>query len=372
MIDFELSEEQQMIRDSVGGFAREEIRAAARPADESGIIPPELVAKAWQFGLVSGAIPEQFGGGGDARSAVTGAIVAEELAFGDFAIALHVLAPRLFAFPILEMGTDEQRAKFLKHFCGADFAAATAAIMEPRFDFDLTAMQTIAKRDGAGFILDGIKCNVPLASESNNILVYAATDAGKGFAGVDAFIINRNARDAPGVTISEREKNMGLKALATYELTLNDCRVDADARLGGDKGIDFSRLMSESRVAFAAMGVGVANAAYEYARDYAKERKAFGVPIATKQAIAFILADMAIEIDASRLLIWEAAAKLDKGGDALKESYLAKNYVAASALKITDNAVQVLGGHGYIREHPVEMWLRNARGLAAIDGIATV
>jgi len=369
MIDFELSEEQQMIRDSVGGFAREEIRAAARPADESGTIPPELVAKAWQFGLVSGAIPEKFGGGGDTRSAVTGAIVAEELAFGDFAIALHVLAPRLLAYPVLEMGTDDQCAKFLKKFCGNDFVAATAAVMEPRFDFDLTAMQTIAQRDGAGFILNGAKCNVPLANESENILVYAATDASKGFAGVDAFLLARNSR---GIAISEREKNMGLKALATYELTLKDCRVDSDARLGGDKGIDFSRLMSESRVAFGAMGVGVANAAYEYARDYAKERKAFGVPIATKQAIAFILADMAIEIDASRLLVWEAAAKLDKGVDALKESYLAKNYVAASALKITDNAVQVLGGHGYIREHPVEMWLRNARGLAAIDAVATV
>jgi alkylation response protein AidB-like acyl-CoA dehydrogenase len=165
---------------------------------------------------------------------------------------------------------------------------------------------------------------------------------------------------------------MGLKGLATYELTFTDCRVGADARLGGDKGINFSRLMSESRIALSAIGVGVMNAAYEYARDYAKERKAFGVPIATKQAIAFILADMAIEIDAARLLVWEAASRLDKGGDALRESYLAKNYVAASALKVTDNAVQVLGGHGYIREHPVEMWLRNARGIAAIDGIATV
>ncbi|HSZ22092.1 MAG TPA: acyl-CoA dehydrogenase family protein, partial [Candidatus Sulfotelmatobacter sp.] len=139
MIDFELSEEQQMIRDSVGAFAREEIRPAARPADESGTIPAALISKAWQFGFVSGAIPEKFGGGGDARSAVTGAIVAEELGFGDISIALHVLAPRLFAFPIVEMGTDDQRAKYLKRFAGSDFAAATAAVMEPRFDFDLSA-----------------------------------------------------------------------------------------------------------------------------------------------------------------------------------------------------------------------------------------
>ena len=369
MIDFELSEEQQMIRDSVGAFARDEIRPAARPADESGAIPAPLVDKAWQFGFVSGAIPEKFGGGGDTRSAVTGAIVAEELGFGDLSIAIHVLAPRLFAFPIVEMGTDDQQAKYLKRFAGADFAAATAAVMEPRFDFDLSALQVSARRDAGGFVLNGAKCYVPLAAESDSMLVYAETDAAKGFAGMDGFIV---ARGAAGVAISEREKNMGLKALATYELTLKDCRVGADARVGGDKGIDFSRLMSQSRIAFAAMGVGVMNAAFEYARDYAKERKAFGVPIATKQAIAFILADMAIEIDAARLLVWEAAFKLDKGGDALKESYLAKNYVAQSALKLTDNGVQVLGGHGYIREHPVEMWLRNARGFSAIDGIATV
>ena len=164
MIDFELSEEQQMIRDSVGAFARDEIRPAARPADESGAIPAPLVSKAWQFGFVSGAIPEKFGGGGDARSAVTGAIVAEELGFGDLSIAIHVLAPRLFAFPIVEMGTDDQRAKYLKRFAGADFAAATAAVMEPRFDFDLSALQVTAKRDGGGFVLNGAKCYVPLAA----------------------------------------------------------------------------------------------------------------------------------------------------------------------------------------------------------------
>ena len=369
MIDFELSEEQQMIRDSVGAFAREEIRPAARPADETGAIPAALVSKAWQLGLVSGPIPEKFGGGGDTRSAVTGAIVAEELGFGDMSIAIHMLAPRLLCFPIIEMGTDDQRAKYLKQFAGADFVPATAAVMEPRYDFDLTALQVTAKPDGSGFILNGAKCNVPLAAESETILVYAATEPSAGLAGVNAFLIPRNAA---GLKISDREKNMGLKGLATYELMFTDCRVGADARLGGDNGINFSRLMSQSRIALAAIGVGVMNAAYEYAREYAKERKAFGVPIATKQAIAFILADMAIEIDAARLLVWQSAARVDKAGDALRESYLCKNYVAASALKVTDNAVQVLGGHGYIREHPVEMWLRNARGIAAIDGIATV
>jgi len=371
MVSFELSEEQRMIRDTVAAFAREEIRPAARAADESGTIPQPLIEKSWGLGLVSGPIPSEFGGLDDQRCAVTGAIVAEELAFGDLSTAIHVLAPRLFAYPILEMGSDEQRKRYLGSFGGEKFAAGAAAIIEPRFDFDLGDMSAIARRDGGGYVLNGQKCCVPLARESSEILVYARMDQESGLSGIGGFVI---AQDTDGVTISEREKNMGLKALATYELELKDCRVDNEKRLGGVSGekLNFSRLMSEARVALGAMGVGVARAAYEYARGYAKERKAFGRPIATRQAIAFMLADMAIEVDASRLLVWQAAATLDKGDDALKQSYLAKNYVAAAALKITDNAVQVLGGHGYIREHPVEMWLRNARGLSSLEGIATV
>jgi alkylation response protein AidB-like acyl-CoA dehydrogenase len=267
------------------------------------------------------------------------------------------------------MGTEAQKAAYLRRFTAPKFAPATAALMEPRWDFDLTELATGARRDGSAFVLDGRKCVVPLAADAEAILIYAKSGCGRGFDGIDAFVV---ARDNPGLSISEREQNMGLRGLATYEVALDNCRVAAEARLGGDQGVDFSRLMSQARVAFAALAVGVMRAAFEYARDYAKERKAFGVPIATKQAIAFMLADMAIEIDAARLLIWEAAARLDKRHDALRESYLAKNYVAASALKVTDNAVQVLGGHGYIREHPVEMWLRNARAMAALDGVATV
>jgi acyl-CoA dehydrogenase len=366
MLSFELSEEQQMIRDSVGAFAREQIRPAARPTDESGEIPAALVAQAWQLGLVQGPIPESLGGNGDTRLATTGAIIAEELGWGDLSIAAHVLAPRLLAFPVIEMGTDEQRQRHLKRFTGTDFAAASAALMEPRWDFDPAAMTTVARRDGNSFVLNGAKCVVPLAAASDTILVWAAS---ANYDRVDGYLV---ARETPGLSIGEREKNMGLKGLATFEVELKECRLGPEARLGGEAGADFRRAMSQSRVAMAAMGVGVSHAAFDYARDYAKERKAFGVPIATKQAVAFMLADMAIEVDAARLLVWEAAWHLDRGEDAHKESYLARSYVAASALKVTDNAVQVLGGHGYIREHPVEMWLRNARGFSALEGLATV
>jgi acyl-CoA dehydrogenase len=368
MISFDLSEEQKMIRDTVAAFAINEIRPASRPADESGAIPADLVAQGWELGLVRGPIPEAAGGYGDARRAVTGAIVAEELAFGDLAIAIHLLAPRLLAFPLIEAGTEAQRSYYLKALATDEFHAGTAALMEASFDFDPSAMETTARRDGDGFVLNGSKCYVPLAAQSETALIYA-TSGPSGFAGVDAFIVPRHAL---GLTVSARERNMGVKGLETFELTLKNCRVGPDARLGGDQGINFIRLLSESRVAMAAMAVGVARAAFDYARGYAKERKAFGVPIATKQAIAFMLAEMAIEIDATRLLVWEAASRLDKGEDALKESSQARNYAAQSSLMIADNAVQVLGGHGYIREHPVEMWLRNARGFGVFEGLAIV
>ena len=369
MISFDLTEEQRMIRDTIVAFAAGEIRPAARAADESGAIPSDLISKAWELGLVHGAIPEQFGGYGDARSAVTGAIVAEGLAFGDLAVALHALTPRLVAFPVLEFGTAIQRALLLKNYAGDHFAPGAVAMMEPRFDFDLSALYTIAQPDGGGFVLNGAKCCVPLAAESESILVFAATTREAGLGGVDGFIVQRGTS---GMVISDREQNMGLKALATYEVKFENCAVGGETRLGGDNGSNFTRIVSQGRVAIAAMAVGVARAAFEYARDYAKERRAFGVPIATKQAIAFMLAEMAIEIDATRLLVWEAAAALDRGADALTESYQARNYAAQSSLMVTDNAVQILGGHGYIREHPVEMFLRNARAFAMLEGIATV
>jgi alkylation response protein AidB-like acyl-CoA dehydrogenase len=375
MIDFELSDEQKMVRDTVGAFAREQIRPAARQADEAAAIPPDLVQHAWNLGLVRGPVPEKLGGFGDQRSVLTGALAAEELAWGDLAIAMHVAAPQLFAFPIVEMGTDEQRQRFLPLVATDRFTAAGAATMEPRYDFDLSALATTATPDGSGFTLRGEKCCVPLADEARAFLVYAREEgasngsAGGELHGLQAFIVER---EASGLTVVEREKNMGLKALATYQLKLDDVKVSRDARLGAERPADTARLAAQSRVALAAMAVGVARAAFEYARDYAKERHAFGAPIATKQAIAFMLAEMALEVDAARLLTWQAASMLDKGLKALKESSRAKHYAASVALKVTDNALQILGGHGYIREHPVELWLRNARGFATFEGLAIV
>ncbi len=345
-------------------FAGDEIRKVYRECDESGEIPGGLVDTAWSMGLVSGSIPEEFGGGGGDRSLITGSLIGEELAWGDLSIAMHVLCPALFAYPVLEMGTETQKKELLPMFCCDTFRPASAALIEPRFGFNPYALSTNARSDGDDYVLNGDKCYVPLAADAELILVYAQQGDG-----VQGFVVERGTS---GLKIGEREKNMGIKALATYELSLKDCRVPKYSRLGGQEGCDFGRVLNCSRVALSAMAVGVARAAFEYSRDYAKERVAFGEPIASRQAIAFMLAEMAIEIDATRLMTWEAAWKLDRGEDATREASLVKAYADDMALMVTDRAVQILGGHGYVREHPVELWLRNGRGFYAFDGMAIV
>jgi len=364
MAGFEPSEEQKLIRHTIAEFAQEQIRPLAHDADENGEVPADLIQQGWEIGLVQSAIPQEYNGFGEQRSIVTETLIAEELAWGDLSIALHLLAPRLIAFPVLEMGTAEQKQSVLPAYTGEKFCAGSSALTEPRFDFDATELKTTARSNGGSYVLSGRKCFVPLGDQSEHILVYAQTSDGPA-----AFIVDRNT---PGFKVVEREQNMGIKALATHEIALEDCHVPASARLGGEGQLDYHKLLNYSRIGLAALAVGVARAAFEYARDYAKDRQAFGVAIARKQAIAFMLAEMAIEIDASRLLAWEAAWKLDRGEDATREAYLAKNYAANMALKVTDNALQVLGGHGYIREHPVELWVRNARGFATFDGLVMV
>ena len=363
MVNFKPSDEQELVRETMASFARDVVRPAAREADETGQVPENVVQRGWELGLVQSGIPEAFGGYGDTRSGVTGALILEELAYGDLALALHLLAPRLLTLPLTALGTEEQQKTWLPRFAGDAFVAGTAALVEPRWNFDAGNLATRAERRGGDWSLTGEKCLVPLAAEAEAMLVYAAAPEG-----LAAFVVERGAR---GVTVGEREKNMGIKALATHGVRLEDVRVPAAARLGGENA-DLRPLVDASRIAVGAMAVGVARAAFDYARDYAKDRRAFGVAIGQKQAIAFKLANMAIEIDAMRLLAWEAAWKLDGGQSATREAALLKQYVTQSALSVADDAVQVLGGHGYIREHPVELWLRNARGFATFDGLAIV
>ena len=364
MISFSPTEEQQMIVSMVKQFASDEMRKIYRECDESGEIPDSVIDTAWKMGLISSNIPEDYGGFGGEHSAITGSLIAEELAWGDLSMTIHILCPALFAYPVLEMGTETQRKKYLPLVCDEKYKAATAALIEPRFGFDPYSLSTVARPDGNEYVLNGEKCYVPLAAEADFLLVYAAENGTS-----QGFIIEKGTK---GLEIGEREKNMGIKALATYELSLKSCRVPKENRLGGPKGCNFNRIINCSRVALSAMAVGVAKAAFEYSRDYAKERVAFGEPIASRQAIAFMLAEMAIEIDATRLMTWEAAWKLDRKEEATKEASLVKAYADDMAIMVTDRAVQILGGHGYVREHPVELWLRNGRGFVTFDGMAIV
>jgi len=362
VIDFEPTEEQALIAETVREFAKSEIRPLAREADESAKTPPELLVRAHELGLVAHGLPEAFGGGG-ARSAVTAALVAEELAHGDLALALAILAPGLLAYPLADFGTDAQQKALLPGLIQSASCAGTLALVEPRFDSDPYRPKTTARRDGGEWVLDGAKCLVPWLEGVENALVLAR--AGDALAG---FVV---PRDAAGLRAAP-DAYMGIRALPTAELALDGVRVPADARLGGAGGPDLRALVARGRVGLAAAGIGVARAAFELARDYAKERQAFGAPIATKQAIAFKLADMAIEIDGARLLTWEAAWKLDTGADATREAALAIHQVRRVALEVADGAVQVFGGHGYVREYLPELLLRNARGFACFEALTLV
>jgi len=362
MIDFEPSEEQALIRDTVRQFAENEIRPRARECDEAAKLDANVLALAHELGLVANSLPEQHGGGGE-LSAVTGCLIAEELAWGDLSLALGVLSPSLLGLPLALYGTAEQQASLLPGLVGASPGAGAIAWVEPRFDFDAYRPQTTARRDGAGFVLDGIKCFVPWQEGLGHVCV-VASEQGE----LAAFLV---PTDCGGLS-AEREANMGLRALPTVELTLDGVRVDAGARLGGEVGADLRTLLARGRTALAACAVGVARAAYEVSLEYAKQRETFGAPIATRQAIAFKLADMATEIDGARLLAWEAAWRLDRELPAEREATLAIFKAQRTALNVADGAVQVFGGSGYIRDYLPEMHLRNARGFAMFEALTLV
>jgi alkylation response protein AidB-like acyl-CoA dehydrogenase len=241
----------------------------------------------------------------------------------------------------------------------SDWKPYTAGLIEPVFDFDPAALGTRAMRDGGDFVLDGQKVYVPYAADAEAMIVFAALDgATKGFV---------VPKSVDGVSVSGRDKLMSLSPLPLYRVHLKGARVSQDLMLPGD----FAPVLAAMQIANAALAVGVARAAFEYSRDYAKEREAFGVKIAQKQAIAFMLAEMVTEIEASRLLTWEAAWKLDVGEtDAFTDAYLACTGAADMVMNVTDRAVQILGGHGYIRDHPVERWMREARCISSLTGLA--
>ncbi len=364
MYSFETSEEQKMLIDALSRYAAVDLRLKAHDADEAGWLPQKLVDKGWELGLLQASIPEQYGGFGE-HSAVTGVLAAEELAFGDLAGALGVMTPGLYALPILQVGSEEQKQELLAPIVEAGWQPYTAALIEPYFDFDPNDLHTTAVEAGEDYILNGKKDFVPYAENYSGMIVYANLGGG-----TQGFIVPPGT---PGVEVGGRDKLMGVKALPLYQVNLIGVRISKANRLGGSEGHDFAPILASARLAMAGLAVGLSRAALEYARDYAKDRDVFGVKVAQKQAIAFMLAEMATEIEAIRLLIWEAAWSLDQNkSEAFDQAYIALNGAMDMAMMVTDRAVQILGGHGYIREHPVELWMRNGRGIAMLNGVAII
>ena len=361
MINFQLDEEQSMLTTAIRRFAQERVRKVFRDADEDGEMPADVIAAGWELGVLPTSIPEASGGFGD-HSMVTSVLATEAFAWGDLAAALAIMTPGLVAVPVMLEGSEAQKEAYLPQFCEEIMPPMTAALTEPRMQYDPRHLETTATREGDEYVLNGVKCMVPRATAASLILVYAREGEGN-----QAFLV---PADAPGLVIGEREKLMGVKALPTYGVTLTDVRVPASSRLGEARGINFDRILNYSRVTLGAAAVGLARAAYEYAVEYAKTRQQFGEPIAHRQSIAFMLAEMAIDIDAARLMVWETAWKMDKGEDVTRDVSVMKYYTDNMVLRVADQALQTLGGYGYIREYPVELWLRNARGFATFDGMA--
>ncbi len=363
MLDFRMDEEQKMLTDAISRFARERLRKVYRDAEEEKLLPMDVVKSGWELGILPTGIPEKYGGFGE-YSIVTGAIAAEEFAWGDLAIALGVMAPNLVAIPLMLYGTDAQKEAYLPLFVDEKPPSLSAGFSEPVVQFNPYHLKTKAINEGGAYILNGTKTMVPLANEADLILIYAEENGQ-----TQAFLV---PAESSGFLVGDHDKLMGIQALPTYLVTMSDVRVPMENKLGGEEGIDFDKLLAHSRVALGATAVGVSRAGYEYARDYAKQRVQFGEPIAHRQSIAFMLADMATDVEEARMMVWETAWLLEQGKNVVREAAIMKRHIDNLAVNVADRAVQILGGYGYIREYPVELWLRNARGFATFDGLAMI
>jgi alkylation response protein AidB-like acyl-CoA dehydrogenase len=255
MVEFRLDEDQRQIQDMFGKFGQEELLKAARECDEKAELPEDVLNKVWELGVAATNIPEAYGGYGMERSAVTGAIMAEELAAGDVSLAIGAMSPLLMSVPILEFGTEDQKKEWLPKFCGEKFYNATAALMEPRVAFDAADLRTTVEIQSDKLVINGEKCMVPLADKAEQILVYATTAKGSGPASVEAVVVDKGAT---GMSVGERQMYQGLRPLPMFPVTFKDCEVPVERRLGGNSGINYMRLLNLSRATLSAMAVGVA------------------------------------------------------------------------------------------------------------------
>ena len=353
------TEEQRMLREAVRDFAEHEIRPLAAVADDASATPRPLLDRAWGLGLAAFAVPEALGGAGGERSPVASALVAEELARGDMGIAVAILAPVGVVNALANWGSGAQQERWLRRFTVDHFVPAALAIAEPTPLFDPTRLGTRARRVGDGYVLDGVKGLVPHAVDGELFLVAAqVADEGPGLFLVEA--------GTPGLS-THAEPTMGIRAAGCGRLVLEGVRLSHEARLG-DGLVPYDEIVDLSRIAWAALAAGSAQAVLDYVIPYVNDRTAFGEPISHRQSVAFLVANIAVELEAIRMLELRAASRAEQGLPYRREAFLARTLAADKGMEIGSSGVQLLGGHGFVKEHPVERWYRDLRAIAVAEG----
>jgi len=364
-MDYLLTEEQQMIKDLCRQIAEEKIKPVAAEYDENNEFPWDVIKVLAESDICGIYIPEEYGGMGGGVFEL--AIATEELSWGCGGIALAFAATGLGTFPILLYGTDEQKAKYLPDIASGKNLAAFA-ITEAEAGSDAGSIRTTAQKDGDHYVLNGTKQWITNGGEAGIYTVIAMTDKTKGARGASAFIVEK---DTPGLSFGKKEDKLGIRGSATREVIFTDCRVPKENLLGRE-GLGFivaMKTFDHSRPGVAAQAVGIAQRALDEAVKYSHERKQFGQTIASFQGVSFMLADMAIQIEAARALIYAASRMIDSGAkNVAKVSAMSKTFASDTAMKVTVDAVQILGGYGYMKEYPVEKLMRDAKITQIYEG----
>ncbi|MCX2715504.1 acyl-CoA dehydrogenase family protein [Mycolicibacterium sp. J2] len=363
--DLTPDEDQKLIIETVQEFAEEILRPAAHDADDAASYPKDLIAKAAELGITAINIPEDFDGIAAHRSTVTTALVAEALAYGDMGLALPILAPGGVASALTHWGSADQQATYLPEFAGENVPQACVAIAEPHALFDPTALKTTAVRTPSGYRLSGVKSLVPAAADAELFIIGAQLN------GKPALFIVESASE--GLTV-KADPSMGIRAAALGKVELDNVAVPLHNRLGEDEASDgdYSEAVALARLGWAALAVGTSHAVLDYVIPYIKEREAFGEPIAHRQSVAFMAANIAIELDGLRLITWRGASRAEQGLPFIREAALAHKFGADKGMQIGLDGVQLLGGHGYTKEHPVERWYRDLRAIGVAEGVVVL
>ena len=364
LFDLTPSDEQEMIREAFGDFADAKLRKAATEADTSCGAPQEVLSQANELGIAALGVPEELGGAFEERSAVTSVLLAEALAHGDMGLAVATLAPAAVSTAISLWGDADQQSTYLPEFVGEEPPAAALAMLEPRALFDPFELETTARRVGERFVLDGVKALVPRAADAE-LFVIAADLEGSGPA---LFIVEAKT---DGMLV-EAEPAMGIRASATGTLKLERVEIGAGALLAEASPEVYADCVRLGRLGWCALAVGTAQAVLDHVIPYVKERTAFGEPVAHRQAVAFTIADMGIELEGMRLATYRAAGLADSGKDFARETALARRLCASKGMKIGSDGVQMLGGHGFTKEYPEERWYRDLRAAGLMEGALLV